>query len=1320
MTIAMQRSRLLCGLGLALTFVFAGPAFAKLPKIGVPAAVRPAAHGTPPGAESRILHVDLDLHANEEIATGATGQTHLLFRDGSTISIGPNSNLRLDKFVYDPDSKQGELVASLSKGVFRFVGGRISKSRPVLFKTAESTIGIRGGVALMEVNTPAQIAQARAQGRTLPPVVTTMLYGDQVFIQTPSQRRIISRPGFSVMQTTAGGVTAPQQTSQTRLTRVLSKLEDPQIPPGGGSGGGTQSPRQLGQIAPAAGGPAVSNDDVASSQIAELGSDNDPASVGGGGNAPPPTVTVVDPTANADEIIVDAQGFPVVPNSLTGLSDVNPDPEIVIESAGISTLVGVRALAVSDNDAAGVTYSLGDNAGGRFAIDPVTGEVTVANGDLLDFESSTSYVIEVVATSDDGSSLSATFQIALSDDNTEFQVSSISDGNADANLATENVANGTPVGVTTIAQDNDGTDSVTYSLTNDAGGRFSIDPVTGVISVADGGLLDFESVTVHTVTVAATSSDGSVSSNAFSIALSDDNSEFDVTPIVDSDANPQTFGESVANGTSVGVMTLATDADGSDTITYSLTNDAGGRFAIDPVTGVISVANTALVDFESATTHTVAARATSTDGSTSDAVYTLSLTDDTSEFSASAITDANASDNVVPETAANGTAVGVSAFSSDGDASDNISYSLIDDAAGRFTINGSTGVVTVANTSLLEFTTAGQHNVTAKALSTDGSQSTSSFFIDLTTTTFEGRAKFGTDTAVGTNDAVALSNVGLISTLTGNGAFFAETAAGDFDLYLPDSPSDFTFGGANFPNDTPLGGATGDGYFAPDRDFVFYQVTPLAGGSRAIVYGGVPTPAPQIPTTGFYSYEIDPDFGLGSTPVPFVRSSAGGAIAGNVVSPLYISWDTSGGDGNPYPVFAQVSRVSDSNGKGGLVVATGLVLTDGSGDSFLTGGVSGSMNPNSGSGDNARLITGAIASSDDNNGKDLWGLNGPKNLVFEAAAVDALDAVLSRGMSETSAGEVADRVTTTYYPNLLATGGPDAGVGLSRTSGTFKGFATGELIHYAAGGPGASYSLARSTTGDGTDLVIGVNKNESQLSASIKVKGEFFDVPEYILILGGQNGNIDSAFIDDNLYAARESTTINSTRDGTPSDKRAIAFVSNGMVPLLSSEIPAGVTLCGCSFMRWGFWSADLELPGGDTDRFHLAHWVAGDIANAGAVAALAGTASFGGHAIGTINDSGVRQFVADMSTSYNFTSRTGTVTLTNIESQNFQFGISASVSSEHRFSGPMTVGPGAYSGDTRGAFFDDGVVAKGIGGDFYLKDIGTGASMVGIYVGEQ
>ena len=76
-----------------------------------------------------------------------------------------------------------------------------------------------------------------------------------------------------------------------------------------------------------------------------------------------------------------------------------------------------------------------------------------------------------------------------------------------ATAVSESAANGTAVGVTALATDADSTDTVTYSLTDDAGGRFTIDANTGVVTVADGSVCwTTRRRPAHNVTVQATSS----------------------------------------------------------------------------------------------------------------------------------------------------------------------------------------------------------------------------------------------------------------------------------------------------------------------------------------------------------------------------------------------------------------------------------------------------------------------------------------------------------------------------------------------------------------------------------------------------------------------------------------------------------------------------------------------------------------------------------------------------------------------------------------------------------------------------------------------
>src|SRR3569623_1711424 len=148
----------------------------------------------------------------------------------------------------------------------------------------------------------------------------------------------------------------------------------------------------------------------------------------------------------------------------------------------------------------------------------------------------------------------------------------------------ENAANGKIVGTVT-GSDPDVGAVLSYALTDDAGGRFAINAATGVITVADGALLDYENAASHDVTVRVTDQDGLSFDKTFTLTVSDINE----AP-TNASLTGGTVAENAANGTVVGTVAGADPDDGA-VLSYALTGDAGGRFAIDATTGVIKVAD---------------------------------------------------------------------------------------------------------------------------------------------------------------------------------------------------------------------------------------------------------------------------------------------------------------------------------------------------------------------------------------------------------------------------------------------------------------------------------------------------------------------------------------------------------------------------------------------------------------------------------------------------------------------------------------------------------------------------------------------------------
>ena len=181
------------------------------PRIGVTQATEGEPRGRPPGGADRVLRVGTDVQANEVILTASNDRAHLIFLDGTTLTVGPNAQLTIDKFVYDPDSKKGELAINASKGVFRLIGGRISKTAAITVTTPSSTMGIRGGIMIFGVE-PTQ-------------TTSIFVYGDSMTVTAGGQTQTVTTPGLSVSTTSGSTPGAPTIAVQGSLAAAMGALQ---------------------------------------------------------------------------------------------------------------------------------------------------------------------------------------------------------------------------------------------------------------------------------------------------------------------------------------------------------------------------------------------------------------------------------------------------------------------------------------------------------------------------------------------------------------------------------------------------------------------------------------------------------------------------------------------------------------------------------------------------------------------------------------------------------------------------------------------------------------------------------------------------------------------------------------------------------------------------------------------------------------------------------------------------------------------------------------------------------------------------------------
>lgn len=114
--------------------------------IGVASAVRGAVRAIAPGAAGRVVETGQPVYAHDKVTTGPEGKLQILLRDQTSFTIGADSEMELDEFVFDPATNAGKVSAKIVKGAFRFVTGKVARRDPASMQVATpvGTIGIRG------------------------------------------------------------------------------------------------------------------------------------------------------------------------------------------------------------------------------------------------------------------------------------------------------------------------------------------------------------------------------------------------------------------------------------------------------------------------------------------------------------------------------------------------------------------------------------------------------------------------------------------------------------------------------------------------------------------------------------------------------------------------------------------------------------------------------------------------------------------------------------------------------------------------------------------------------------------------------------------------------------------------------------------------------------------------------------------------------------------------------------------------------------------------------------------------------------------------
>jgi FecR protein len=176
--------------------------------------------------EPAVLQAGIDVFSNEIVKTAENSAALLVFQDKTELSIGADSEIVLDRFVFDPDPNKSAVAVSILSGVARFSTGVLPKSAYTI-RTPSATMSVRGTSFFISVESESGKPEKRRRGGTCGDPLVRKTQVDvttgQVAITAQNQTVLID-PGKS-SQVACGSPPSPAVNSPSQPSQAQAQME---------------------------------------------------------------------------------------------------------------------------------------------------------------------------------------------------------------------------------------------------------------------------------------------------------------------------------------------------------------------------------------------------------------------------------------------------------------------------------------------------------------------------------------------------------------------------------------------------------------------------------------------------------------------------------------------------------------------------------------------------------------------------------------------------------------------------------------------------------------------------------------------------------------------------------------------------------------------------------------------------------------------------------------------------------------------------------------------------------------------------------------
>jgi hypothetical protein len=666
-------------------------------QIGVAAAVNKNTTDLTLEQERKLVEAGYQIIQNHTIETDEIGKAQMLLLDGTAFSVGPNSSVVLDRFIYNPETAEGSLEVT-ARGLLRIVGGKVTKKQPALIRTNSATVGIRGGIGIVQTD-GSQLNATFLYGEEMtvtPNCVDLDTFGDQCssdFITT------ITEPGFSVTVESADSEPSePEPVTEESLEAVQDELEASEEEPAEeeSSSDESSSEESSDESSNEESSEESSSEESSDESSSEESSDDSSSDDSSGSDESSSEESSSDESSADDSVASDSSSDDASSDSSSDepttevAQETESDAEVTTEVAdagdGGTTEVEVDEGLLDSSGVSDVSSDVAPDELGTADAFEVETEVDLVDVD----ESSTEEVTEEVAqtTQETTAEVAPIFEVETAE-----VVESVDENTTEISLAS-------------FAVVNPGEQNYTVTVEGEGSEAFTYNEETNSLEIIEE--LDHESQEAVELTVTFTSENGDVQEVALALNVADVDEavELAVEPVntisetaisAELVANQVNVSETVPEGTVVATFS-ATDPEGN-ALTYSLSG-AGSELMAVSETGEVTL--TGNLDFEANSTLVMTLEVSDGTNTTTEEITINVINDDEPATIAPTLSATSFAEN----SAVGAAIASVNATDPEGSA---VTYTLSGTGSDNFAIDTS-GNITLA--SALDYETATSYELT--------------------------------------------------------------------------------------------------------------------------------------------------------------------------------------------------------------------------------------------------------------------------------------------------------------------------------------------------------------------------------------------------------------------------------------------------------------------------------------------------------------------------------------------------------------------------------------------------------------------------------